>query len=121
MGRRGELAAGLDEALRGLGEIEFEQGRAGGEHEVEAGGHELLVPAVDLAEAALGAGALHGVADGGPGGDHAHAGGGGGVRFGPGAPDEQERAAIGAAAVLAGGAEVAVALHALRGAKALRR
>lgn len=120
-GGRSQLATGLDEPLCHLGKFHPQQRGTGGEDEIEAGGHEGLVLAEDFAQAALGAGAGDGVADRSARGDHAHAGGsGGGVRRTR-APHEQERAAIGAAAVLAHSAEVAVALHALEGAEALRR
>ena len=77
-GRSGhELAAGLSEALLHIGKFEPEEGGAGSQHEIEAGRHEGLVAAVDFAEAALGAVAMDGVADGSPGGDHPHAGSGG--------------------------------------------
>ena len=48
---------------------------AGDEEQIVTGGDEGLVVAKDLAEAAFGAGALDGVADGGTGGDHAETGG----------------------------------------------
>ena len=120
-GRWRQLATHLREPLLHFGQRQAQEGGAGGEHEVEAGRDELLVAAENLAQAALGAVALDGIADGGAGGHDADAGGRGGVRFRTQAPDEEKRAAVGAATEFARGAEVAVALHALRGAKALRR
>ena len=120
-GGRSQLATGLREPLCHLGELHPQQRGTGGEDEIEAGGHEGLVLAENFAQAALGARAGDGIADRGTGGHHAHAGGSGGGVGWTRAPHEQERAAIGAAAVLAHSAEVAVALHALEGAEALRR
>lgn len=122
-GRGGsQLPTGGDEPLLHFRERLAQGGGTRGQHEVEPGGHEVLVLAEHFAEAPLGAVAQHGVvADGGLRGDHAHAGGRRVVRRGPGTPDQEERAAIGAATMLARGAEVAIALHALRGAEALRR
>ena len=96
-----------------FGKFQPEEGGAGGEHEVEAGGHEGLVFAVDFAEAALGAVAVDGITDGGPGGDHADTGGGGGGFGGAQPPGQEEGPAIEAAALLANGAEVVVAPQAL--------
>ena len=121
-GSRGQLAAGVDEARGGLGEFEAEERGAGGEHEVEAGGHEVLVLAVEGAEAALGAVALDGAADGGPGSDDPHAGGSGGGLGGAHPPGQEEGPAVEPAALLAHGAEIIVAPQALAGAQVhLRR
>ena len=112
-----QLAARLGEPLLHFGKFQPEEGGAGGEYEVEAGGHEGLVFAVDFAEAALGTVAVDGIANGGPGGDHAYAGGSGGGLGGTRPPGQEEGPAIEAAALLANGAEVAVAPQALPGAQ----
>ena len=69
-----QFFAGLDKARGDFGKREAQQRGAGGEDEIEPARDCGLVPAVDLAQAALGAVAVDGVADRGPGGDHAHAG-----------------------------------------------
>ena len=107
----------VGEFLLHFGKFQPEEGGAGREHEVESGRHEGLVFAVDFAETALGAVAVDGIADGGPGGDHAHAGGGGGGLGGTPPPGQEEGAAIEAAALLANGAEIVVAPQALPGAQ----
>src|SRR5258708_26118450 len=106
---RRQFAARFSEALLHIGKFQPEEGGAGGKHEVEAERHESLVFAVDFAEAALGAVAVDGIADGGPGGDHAHAGGGGGGLGGTRPPRQEEGPAIEAAAPLPNGAGIGVA------------
>ena len=121
-GTGGEFVTDVGELPFHLGELQPEQGGAGGEHEVEAGGHEGLVAAVDFAEAALGAVAVDGIADGGPGGDDPHAGGRGGGFGGAHPPGQEEGPAVHAAALLTNGAKIIVAPQALPGAQAhLRR
>ena len=75
--------------------------------------------AVDFAEAALGAVAVDGVADGSAGGDDPDPGRAGGGTHSPG---QEEGPAINAAALLPDGAEISVAPQVLAGAQAhLRR
>ena len=109
--------AGLDEARGNLGEIEAQQRGAGGEHEVEAGGYEVLVATVELAQAALRAVAMDGIADGDAGSDNAYAGRT--RRFGGGTapPSELEGPAVHAAALFADSAKINRALQALAGAQ----
>lgn len=113
---RRDFFAGLNEALFDLGERQAKEGGAGGEDEIAVGRHEVLVAAVKIAEAAFGAVAVDGVADRGPGGDHADARGGGR----PGGtlpPSKQKGPAINAAALFPHGAKVVIAPQALPGAQ----
>src|SRR6478609_4012112 len=112
-----QFFAGLDKARGDLGEREAQQRAPGGEDEIQAGRDQFLVPAVDLAQAALGAVAVDGVADRGAGGDHTHAGRAGRFRGGTGAPRKQEGAAVHAAALFADRAEFNHAPQALAGAQ----
>ena len=68
MGRRRgrQFRAGGNEAPGGLAKFQPEERGARGEHEVEAERHEMLVLAVESAEAALGAVAVDGITYGGP-------------------------------------------------------
>ena len=78
MSGRENLAAGVRELSFDLGIFKPIERAAGDEQEIMAGGHKFLMIAKNFAQAAFGAGALHGVADGGAGSDHTQAGGGGG-------------------------------------------
>jgi hypothetical protein len=105
-----------------LGELQAEQGAAGGEHKVKAGGHKGLVAAIDFTEAALGAVAVDGITDRGAGGDHADAGRSGRRFDGTDPPSQEKGAAVYTATLLTNGAEVIVAPQALTGAEThLRR
>ncbi len=112
-----ELLAGLDKPLLHVREFQSQEGGAGGEDEIKAGGHEGLVAAVDFTEAALGAVAVDGVAHGSPGSDHAHAGRSDQGLGGTDPPGQEEGAAVGAATLLTDGAEVVIAAQALPGAQ----
>ena len=65
-GGRGQLAAGGHEAFGGLGKFQPEERGARGEHKVETGRHEMLVLAVEGAEAAFGPVTVNGITHGGP-------------------------------------------------------
>ena len=108
----------MRKAQRGFGELEAEQRGAGGEHQIEAGRYQRLVPPVNFAQPALGAIAMDGVAHGGPRGHHAHAGVVGGRAGRPDAPREEKDPAIDAAALLTHSAEVGIAPQALTGGQA---
>ncbi len=101
-----------------LGHGPLPGGGAGDEEQVAPGGHELLLGAEEFAEAAFGAIALHGGANGGGGGDDADAGirwrRAGRAEF----PPDGEGAAVDAAALLAHGADVALAAQVLLSAEA---
>jgi hypothetical protein len=107
----------MDEALGGFGEINAEECAAGRENKINARRHEMLVPAVKLAEAAFGPGAMHRVAHGSPGGDHPHTGGSGWFAKRADAPRELKDPAVDAAALFTDGAEIAIAPQALPGAE----
>lgn len=114
-GGRHQLAAGGGEAGLHLGKFKPQQGGAGGQHEVEAGRHEVLVLAVDFAEAALGPVAVDGVTHGGAGGDDPDAGRAVG---GTDPPCKEEGSAVNAAALLPDSAEISIAPQVLAGAQA---
>src|SRR6478609_2580602 len=107
-----QFFAGLDKARGDLGEREAQQRAPGGEDEIQAGGDQFLVPAVDLAQAALGAVAVDGIADRGPGGDHAHAGRAG--RLADAFSDDRQALAT---LLTTGGEDLAAATGGLAGAK----
>jgi hypothetical protein len=117
-GGRSQLLTREDESLLHDREFQPEQGGAGGQHKVEAGGHEVLVAAVDFAQAALGAVAMDRITDSGAGSDHADAGPRGRGPGGMDAPSQEEGPAVNAAALFTNGAEVIVAPQALPGAQA---
>ena len=73
-----KFATGVREFSFDLGILKAIERAAGDEQEIVAGGHKFLMIAKNFAKTAFGAGALHGVADGGAGSDHAQTGGGGG-------------------------------------------
>jgi hypothetical protein len=111
-----DFFAGLEETLFDLCERQAKEGGAGGEHEIAVGRHEMLVAAVEIAETALGAVAVDGVADRGSGGDHADARSGG--RLGGALPPSKQKGpAINAAALFPHGAKVVIAPQALPGAQ----
>ena len=114
--RGGDLAAGVDEPAFEFGEGRAVEGRAGVQDQIAAGGDKILVAAKELAQAALGAVALDGVADGGSRGDDAETRRRGGWRIAA-EPGERECAAVEAAAVFADRAEIDLAAQMLLGAK----
>jgi len=114
---RNQFLARLDKAPGGFGVFEPEQGTAGGENEIDPGRNERLMLAVDFAQPAFGAVAMHGIAHGGAGGDDTHAGIGRRAG-GPDAPSQQKNTAIDPATLLANGAEIGVAPQALTGGQA---
>ncbi len=116
-----KLAADVDETLLNVCKVKPEQSGTRRHDQIKSGGNERLVLAINLAQAAFGGGTRDGVADGNTGGNHAHASGSRGGGFRTRTPEQKKRATIGAATVLACRNEIAVALHALRGAEALRR
>ena len=120
MVRRGgrQFLTRVDKPLRHLGKFQPEQGAAGSEHKIKARRHEGLVAAVDLPETALGAVAMDGIADGGPGSNHPDAGRNSRRLSGTHPPSQEEGPAIDAAALLSNGAEVVVASQVLPGAEA---
>src|SRR6478609_8692945 len=105
-----DALARLDEAGGSLGELQAQQGGPGGQHEIEAAGHEVLVAAVELAQAALGAVAVDGIADRDAGSDNTHAGGAGRFPGGTNPPSELKGPAVHAAALFADGAKINRAL-----------
>src|SRR5688572_3153881 len=120
-GMGADSSAGLDKARIGFGETEAQERGAGGEHEVEAGGHEVLVATIELAQAALGSGAVDGVADGDAGSHHPDASGTGRFRGGADPPRELKGPAVHAAALFADSAKFNRAPQALAGAQAHRQ
>ncbi len=81
---REEFAAGINELPFDLAILKPIERVACDEQEIMSGGHQFLMMAKNFTKAAFGAGALHGVSDGGTGSDHTEAGGFGrrGVSFG---------------------------------------
>ncbi len=74
MGGRENFAAGVHELSFDLAILKPIERAAGDEKEIMPGGHKFLILTKNFAEAAFGASAFHGVADGGAGGDHAETG-----------------------------------------------
>src|SRR6188768_830185 len=112
-----DSTAGLHEARRGFREVDAQEGGAGCEHQVEAGGHEMLIATVEFAQAAFGAVALDGIADGSAGSNDAHASRTGGRTRWRGPPNKLKGAAVHAAALFADSAKINRALQALAGAQ----
>ena len=84
MSGREDFATGINELPFDLAILKPIERVACDEQEIMPGGHKFLIMAKNFTKAAFGAGALHGVADGGAGSDHAEAGDFGwcGVGFG---------------------------------------
>ena len=112
-----EFATRIDESLLHFGKFKAEEGGAGGQHKVEAGGYESLVMAVDFTEAAFGPVAMNGVTHGSTGGDHPYARRSGGRCGGAHPPSQEKGPAVDATALLTNGAEIAVAPEPLHGAQ----
>lgn len=112
-----ELLAGLGKPLLHVGKFQSQEGGAGGENEIKAGGYEGLVAAVDFTEAALGTVAVDGVAHGSPGSDHPDARGNNRGLGGTNPPSQEEGPAVGAPTLLTDGPEVVIAAQALPGAQ----
>jgi len=106
-GGRKKFAAGVDEFLRQGGVVEPIDRGPRNQKKVGTGRHQGLVLAENLAQAALGAVALDGAADGSNGGDHADAGEAGWTGLGvtPEKPDG-EGAAVDPATLLPYGAKI---------------
>ena len=77
MGGREDFTAGVHEFPFDLAIFKPIKRSACDEKEIMSGGHKFLMITKNFTQAALGAGALDGVADGGAGGDHAQTGGAG--------------------------------------------
>src|SRR5690606_40887369 len=98
-------------------EIQAQQSSASSQHKIDAGWHEVLMAAVNFTQAALGAIAVDGIADGSPGCDDAHACGHRWRLGKPLPPSKEKGPAVDAAALLANGTEIVVAPQTLPGAK----
>jgi hypothetical protein len=112
-----DFSAGVHEARRSFGKINAEERRAGGQHEVATGGHEMLVTAVEFAEAPFCAVALDGVSDRGAGCNDTHASRAGLRSCGESPPDQLKGPAVHAAALFANRAKINRAFQALAGAQ----
>lgn len=116
-GRGREFGAGLDETSRDFRKIKAKQSHARGEYEIEPGGYERLMMAINFPQAAFRTIAMDGVAHGSPGGHHPDARFGGGRFRGAHPPGQKEGPAIDSAALLADCTEVVIAPQTLPGAK----
>jgi hypothetical protein len=115
--RGDQLAAGLGKALFHFGKFQAEQGRAGSEHEIEAGRYECLVTTINLAEAAFRTIAMDRISHGRAGSDDTDSWRGI-QRFRGTIPPRQKKCpAVDAATLLAHGTEFVVAPQTLPGAE----
>ncbi len=116
-GRGIQLATRLGKPLLHFGKFQSQQRSPGGEHEIDAGGHERLVSAIDFTETAFGTIALNGISHGDTGGHDAHPRSDTGRLDGTSPPSQEKSPAIDAAALLAHGTKIVIAPQTLPGAK----
>lgn len=116
IGNRGKLAAGGEESILDDQKRLVIHGTAGDEEQIPPSGHEILILPKNSAQAAFSAVALHGVADSGDRGDHAHSPGEVSGVF-AGKPPSGENPAVNPATLFANTAKIALAANVLLRAK----